>query len=92
MSQRRVHIHVSGTVQGVYYRLTMQKSAAAHDVVGWVRNMEDGRVEAVIEGDADGVERVLEWCARGPGAAKVDGVSSAEEEPTGEFASFDIRD
>jgi len=92
MAQRRVHVHVSGTVQGVYYRLTMQKVAASHDVVGWVRNLADGRVEATVEGDAEAVGRVLEWCARGPDAASVGSVEAEEGEPTGEFHSFDILD
>jgi len=83
---------VSGTVQGVYYRLTMQKVAASHDVVGWVRNLADGRVEATVEGDAEAVGRVLEWCARGPDAASVRFVEAEEGEPTGEFRSFDILD
>lgn len=92
MAQRRVHVRVSGTVQGVYYRLTMQKVAASHDVVGWVRNLDDGRVEATVEGDAGAVARVLEWCARGPDAAQVESVDAEDGSPTGEFSSFDILD
>lgn len=92
MAQRRARVHVSGTVQGVYYRLTMQKVAASHDVVGWVRNLEDGRVEATVEGEAGAVARVLEWCARGPDDARVESVEAEEGEPTGEFSSFDILD
>ncbi len=92
MTERRVHIRVSGLVQGVYYRLTMQKTASIHGVNGWVRNLEDGDVEAVIEGESDNVGRVIEWCRQGPDEARVDDVKIDDQEPEGGFSSFDIRD
>lgn len=70
----------------------MQKMAAMHGVAGWVRNMEDGSVEGVIEGKQDNVAKILEWCAKGSEGARVDNVKADEQEPTGEFESFDIRD
>lgn len=92
MATRRVRVHVRGLVQGVYYRLTMQKTAIMHGVSGWVRNVEDGSVEAVIEGDSENVARVIKWCSGGPDEARVDGIDTHDEDPTGEFTSFDIRD
>ena len=91
MAPRCVRIKVRGLVQGVYYRLNMQKTAVMHGVSGWVRNLGDGSVEAVIEGEPGNVERVLEWCSAGPEGARVDGVDT-EEQPAEGFASFDIRD
>lgn len=91
MSKRRVHLCVTGLVQGVYYRLTMQKTAALHGVTGWVRNLENGSVEAVIEGESENIGRIIEWCSRGPDEARVDDVELKEQEVTGEFTSFDIQ-
>ena len=92
MTQRRVQLHITGLVQGVYYRLTMQKIAIMHNVSGWVRNLEDSSVEAIIEGEPDNVTKVIGWCAKGPDEARVDNVDAKDEESTGEFSSFDIRD
>jgi acylphosphatase len=74
---------VSGRVQGVFYRDTCVRQATAAGVAGWVRNREDGRVEAVFEGEPEAVERVLAWARSGPRAARVDSVEVAEEEPQG---------
>jgi acylphosphatase len=82
---------VSGRVQGVGFRFFALESAAAEGVSGWVANRSDGRVEILIEGDAEAVERVERKIRRGPPGAKVDDVQSREEAPTGRFAGFDIR-
>lgn len=92
MTKRQVRLSITGLVQGVYYRITMQKTAAMLGVSGWVRNVEDGSVEAIIEGEGEAVRRVIEWCAKGPDEARVDSVKEDEGKPTGEFSTFDVRD
>ncbi|MEE6208820.1 acylphosphatase [Salarchaeum sp. III] len=91
MSERtRAHVFVSGTVQGVYYRASTRDAARERDVDGWVKNLADGRVEAVFEGEADAVEAMVEWCHTGSTAAEVKDVSVEYGEPEG-FESFEIR-
>ena len=87
----RVHITISGHVQGVFFRDKTQRQAIARGVTGWVRNLPDGRVEAVFEGDEKAVQQVVFWCHQGPPNAYVTGVESHAEAPTGEFSSFSIR-
>ena len=87
MVRRRVI--VSGEVQGVGFRATGRRAARAAGVAGWVRNLSDGRVEAVFEGDQVAVDAMVAWCRRGPSWATVSGVSVEEQPPAGEhgFAS-----
>lgn len=80
----RVRLRVRGLVQGVYFRAQMQEQAGLHGVAGWVRNLPDGSVEAVLEGDPPGVESVVSWARRGPPGARVDAVEAGAEEPAGE--------
>ncbi|AGB16741.1 acylphosphatase [Halovivax ruber XH-70] len=80
----RAHVFVSGTVQGVYYRATTRDTARERGVDGWVRNLDDGRVEAVFEGPEDAVEGIVEWCHEGSPAADVDDVTVEYGEPQGE--------
>jgi acylphosphatase len=77
-------------VQGVFFRAEAQARAESLGVAGWVRNAEDGSVEAVFEGDEERVESMLDWCRRGPSGARVDDVEVETEEPTGE-TSFSVR-
>lgn len=77
----RKHVWVSGRVQGVFFRAATAETARAHGVGGWVRNLPDGRVEAVFEGPADSVDALVAWCRRGPEHAVVDDVEVAEEAP-----------
>ena len=86
----RAHVFVSGTVQGVYYRATTRDTARERGVDGWVKNLPDGRVEAVFEGDEDAVESMIEFCHEGSPAADVDDVEVEQEEPRGED-EFEIR-
>ena len=88
--QVRVHVFVTGKVQGVYFRQNTQITAREHGVTGWVRNLPDGRVEAVIEGDEKTVKAVVDWCRHGPSAARVDVIEVKNERYTGEFSSFEI--
>ena len=91
MSERtRAHGFVSGTVQGVYYRATTRDTACEEGVDGWVRNLEDGRVEAVFEGEADRVASMVEWCHTGSPRADVDDIDVEHEEPEG-VDGFEIR-
>lgn len=86
----RVHVYVSGKVQGVYFRQNTKEVAIMHNVTGWVRNLPDSRVEAVFEGDEMSVNKVIEWCHVGPPKAKVDDVSVKFEKYAGEFAGFEV--
>ncbi|NHN59277.1 MULTISPECIES: acylphosphatase [Halorussus] len=80
----RAHVFVSGEVQGVYYRANTRDTAREEGVDGWVRNLDDGRVEAVFEGPADAVESLVEWCHTGSPAADVDDVEVEYGEPEDE--------
>jgi len=86
----RAHVFVSGKVQGVFYRATTRDRARDAGVDGWVRNLDDGRVEAVFEGDPDAVEALVEWCHTGSPRAAVDGVDVEYGEPQGE-TGFEVR-
>lgn len=91
MEQKRAHVFVSGKVQGVYYRATTREEAQERGVEGWVKNLEDGRVEAVFEGESDDVEDMVEWCHEGSSAARVDDIEVQWEDATGKFDGFGIR-
>lgn len=80
----RIHVNISGRVQGVFFRDSTREKARELGVNGWVRNARDGRVEAVFEGDEDKVSKMLEWCHEGPASAKVDSVEVSKEEPLDE--------
>ena len=81
--QIRAHVFVSGRVQGVGYRYSTMDEAERLGVNGWVRNLSDGRVEAVFEGSRTAVEEMIRWCHRGPTAAVVKDVAVEYEEPEG---------
>jgi acylphosphatase len=88
MIRRRVVVH--GFVQGVFFRDTVRRRAGERGVAGWVRNTPEGTVEAVFEGEAAAVERLVDLCREGPRGARVDRVDVAEEEPEG-VSGFRIR-
>jgi acylphosphatase len=91
MSERtRAHVYVTGKVQGVYFRATTRDEAERRDVDGWVRNLDDGRVEAVFEGPEADVEELVEFCHEGSSAARVETVEVTYEDPRGE-AGFRVR-
>lgn len=81
---KRTRVRVSGRVQGVGFRYSAQMRARSLGVAGWVRNLPDGSVEAVFEGDVEQVDSMVEWCRRGPGGASVTRVETHEEQPAGE--------
>ena len=90
MLNTRVHIFISGKVQGVFFRQAMKVISIKNSVYGSVQNLNDGRVEAILEGDADNVNTVIEWCYNGPANSRVESVEVKTEEPTGLFSSFDV--
>ncbi|HID20209.1 MAG TPA: acylphosphatase [Methanophagales archaeon] len=89
-SKERAHVFIKGKVQGVLFRYTTRDEANVRDVKGWVRNVRDGRVEAVFEGEKEKVDEMIEYCHYGPPAAKVSSVKVIREEYTGELKSFTI--
>ena len=80
----RAHVYVSGKVQGVYFRATTRDTARETGVDGWVKNRDDGRVEAVFEGPEDDVEAMVDFCHEGSSAARVDDVETTYEPAEGE--------
>jgi acylphosphatase len=87
----RAHVVVSGRVQGVCFRYATEDEARRRGVAGWVRNLPDGRVEAVFEGEEDAVEGMIAFCRTGPPAARVDGIEVRREAPSGAAEGFSIR-
>jgi len=87
---KRIHVYISGKVQGVFFRAETQRTAMALKLTGWVRNMEDGRVEALFEGEDTEVDKMIDWCHIGPPAARVDRVEFLEEPYAGNLHSFKI--
>ena len=90
MENIRAHVFIKGRVQGVFYRDWTAQKARALGLVGWVKNLEDGRVEAVFEGTKQKVNEVIENCREGSVLAKVEHVDALWEGATGEFSSFEI--
>ncbi len=91
MTDSRAHAFISGRVQGVSFRYYTYHEALKRGLKGWVRNLQDGRVEAVFEGKKDAIEQVLEWSKSGPPAAQVDGVEVEWEEPASSLTGFNVR-
>jgi len=90
-AMRRVHVLVSGKVQRVGFRLFTPRRAVRLKLTGWVKNLRDGRVEAVVEGPAGKVEELLAAIRQGPPQARVDELKVAEEPFRGEFTTFEVR-
>jgi len=85
------HVYVEGEVQGVGFRANAWSVARRLGVSGWVRNLSDGRVEAMIEGEKESVEKMIGWCNRGPSGSYVTEVKVEWLPYKAEYASFDIR-
>ena len=90
MKQHRVHILVSGKVQGVFFRQALKVIAKKNNIFGWVRNLPDKRVEAILEGDNNSVNSIIEWARVGPANSRVDGVEVSNEEFKNEFSAFEV--
>jgi len=89
-NEERAHVLVSGRVQGVSFRDATRSQAEQLGLSGWVRNTQEGRVEAVFEGDADTVRQMIDWCESGPSSADVEDVSVENEQPEG-LSGFEVR-
>jgi len=87
----RAHVYISGKVQGVFFREYTRKKAQSLGIKGWVRNLRDGRVEAIFEGEKEKVEEMISWCHEGSPYSKVEKVEVKWEEYRGEFNDFEIR-
>jgi acylphosphatase len=87
----RAHVHVSGRVQGVFFRAETADLARSLDLVGWVKNLSDGRVEVLLEGEKQDVEKAVAFCERGPPNAQVQKLEVKWEDWKGEFSDFRVR-
>jgi len=90
MAKRRVRVRIKGMVQGVCFRAFTRDAAIKEGVTGWVRNLRDGSVEALFEGDIDRIERMIAWCHHGSPYGFVDHVEVREEPYEGSFDRFDV--
>lgn len=91
MASRRIHLLISGRVQGVCYRAYTQRQGQDLGVAGWVRNLPDGRVEVVAEGPEDQLKQLVTWCWSGPPWAMVHAIEEVWQDPSGEFQTFGVR-
>ena len=91
MVLKRIHIFVTGRVQGVFFRQSTKVVAIKNNVNGWVRNLDDGRVEIVGEGEESNINSFIDWCKTGPANSRVDEFELSVENSTGEFENFEVR-
>ena len=87
----RARLFISGTVQGVGYRWSAHREAASRGLRGWVRNLDDGRVEALVQGPKEEVEAMVAWCFRGPSGASVSGIDVRHEDAKDDLQGFEVR-
>ncbi len=87
----RAHLFISGMVQGVFFRQETSRKAQQQNVKGWIRNLSDGRVEALFEGTEENVNQIIEYCKHGSKIARVTNVEVNLETYKGEFTDFQIR-
>jgi len=92
MQNTRFHLLISGRVQGILFRRHARANALELGLTGWAKNLLDGKVEIVIEGEKENIEKFVQWTRKGPTLARVDNVEIAEEEYTGEFEGFVARE
>ena len=91
MQQGRVHLIIHGYVQGVFFRASTRDKAVSLGMKGWVRNLHDGSVEAVFEGNIEKLHEAVQWCYNGPPGARVTKIDEKWNDYTGEYSSFDVR-
>ena len=87
----RIQVFVSGSVQGVFFRLETKKKAGELGIFGWVRNLSDGRVEILAEGEKDKLDELVVWAKKGSDSARIDNLETNWQEFKGEFKDFEIR-
>ncbi len=91
MSLMQIHIFITGRVQGVFFRQSTRVMAIKNNVNGWVRNLDDGRVEIVAQGQEQDIDNLTNWCRTGPANSRVDEFEQKEESITEEFENFEVR-
>ncbi|MGI9533628.1 MAG: acylphosphatase [Thermodesulfobacteriota bacterium] len=91
MEEERAHLVVNGKVQGVFYRASAKEQADNLELNGWVRNLQGGSVEIIVEGRKENIKSFLDWCHKGPPNAFVSKIDTEYSKPTGEFSSFNIK-
>ncbi|OGD46897.1 acylphosphatase [Candidatus Bathyarchaeota archaeon RBG_16_48_13] len=87
----RVHLLIEGKVQGVFFRNHTKEKAIQEGVYGWVKNLPDGRVETIFEGDHLAIQRIIEFCSTGPGGSNVTKVEVTNEKYLGDFDNFSVK-
>jgi acylphosphatase len=90
MGKQRVRLFIKGKVQGVFFRQALKVTAKKNNVTGWVRNLKDGRVEALLEGEDLDVSTLVEWCHAGSANARVEDNEIKNEKYKGEFSKFEV--
>ncbi len=90
MAKQRVRLFVKGKVQGVFFRQALKVMAKKHNLSGWVKNLQNGRVETLLEGEDMDVSTVVEWCHAGPANARVEDIEIKNEKFKGEFSKFEV--
>lgn len=88
---KRAHIIVKGRVQGIFFRSNTKRIAAELELKGYVKNLPDGNVEVIAEGDEEKIKKLIQFCKTGPSLAKVEDVNIEFEKPTKEFGGFEVR-
>ena len=89
--KERAHVYVSGSVQGVFFRDSARQKAEGLGLAGWVKNLPDGRVEALLEGPPEKVREMIRWCEEGPPHATVEDVDAEFETPGEDLKGFEVR-
>jgi len=87
---KQVHIFISGTVQGVFYRSNTRKKAKELGIKGWVRNLYNGRVEVTAEGEEEDLKKFIEWCKKGPELAFVENIEVEWSDYKGKYEDFSV--
>ncbi len=90
MVKQSVHILVSGKVQGVFFRQATKVVAIKNNVTGWVKNLENGQVEILLEGDDKNVNSVIDWCYNGPANSRVDQIKIEQQEIFDQYPTFEV--
>ena len=90
--ETRAHLLISGRVQGVFFRRFAQQKAKELGIAGWARNLIDGGVEIMAEGEKENIERFIDWCKSGPPLAKVKDIKVSYEKYVGEWKDFELRE
>ena len=90
MSNKRVRLFVTGRVQGVFFRQSLKAKAIQNNIFGWVKNLQDGRVECILEGNEENICILVNWTHTGPANSIVENVEVHNEKFDNEFTKFDV--